>query len=170
MTDRACCGPRREPSPTPSSSSVDVAGGGPAAVATDPAAAARIRRRLVSLPGGTFRMGSEDPDAFPDDAEGPIREESVGPFGIAPTTVTNAEFAAFVKRTGYVTDAERFGWSFVFASFVTEAARPAIRGAVAGTPWWVGVDGADWRHPAGAGSSIDDRLDHPVVHVSWTTG
>lgn len=171
MSD-ACCGPRREPSPTPSSSSADVAvEGAPAvarapAVATDPAAVARIRRKLVGLRGGTFRMGSEDPDAFPDDAEGPIRDVTVGPFGIAPTTVTNAEFATFVKRTGYVTEAERFGWSFVFGAFVTEAARSAIRGAVADTPWWVGVDGADWRHPEGAGSGIGDRSNHPVVHVS----
>jgi formylglycine-generating enzyme len=164
MSDAACCGPQREPAPVSSDSTDDVTDR--PAVATDPAATARIRRKLVSLPGGTFRMGSEDPDAFADDAEGPIRDVTVDPFGIAPTTVTNAEFAAFVKRTGYVTEAERFGWSFVFGAFVAEAAQSAVRGAVAGTPWWVGVNGADWRHPEGAGSGIGNRSNHPVVHVS----
>jgi sulfatase modifying factor 1 len=157
MSDRPCCGARREPSQT-ASSTIDVT--------TDPSAAARIRRRLVPLPGGPFRMGSEDPDAFPDDAEGPIREVIVGPFRIAPTTVTNAEFATFVKRTGYVTEAERFGWSFVFEPFVSDSAQAAVRGAVAGTSWWVAVDGAEWRHPEGPGSGIGNRSNHPVVHVS----
>jgi formylglycine-generating enzyme required for sulfatase activity len=157
MSDHPCCGARREPSQT-ASGTIDVA--------TDASAASRIRRRLVPLPGGRFRMGSEDPDAFPDDAEGPIREVAIAPFRIAPTTVTNAEFATFVKRTGYLTAAERFGWSFVFEPFVPDTARAAVRGAVAETPWWVAVDGADWRHPEGPGSGIGDRSNHPVVHVS----
>jgi sulfatase modifying factor 1 len=131
---------------------------------TDPDAATRVRRRLVSLPGGPFRMGSEDDDVNLGDAEGPIRKVSVDAFAVAPTTVTNAEFAAFVKRSGYVTAAERFGWSFVFAPFVPPDA--STRGAVAGTPWWVAVNGADWRHPEGPGSGVNDRANHPVVHVS----
>jgi formylglycine-generating enzyme len=155
---KVCCGPRRTPESTPSVATVEIA--------TDPTAAARARRRLVGLPGGPFLMGSDDADANPGDAEGPVREVTVAPFAIAPTTVTNAEFAAFVKRTGYVTAAERFGWSFVFEPFVTVEARPAVRGAAADAPWWVGVDGADWRHPEGPGSTNGDRSNHPVVHVS----
>src|SRR5690606_10470448 len=59
-----------------------------------------------------------------------------------------------------------FGWSFVFWSLVPpELAQDAP--AVAEVPWWLRIDGADWRHPEGPGSGIDDRLDHPVVHVSW---
>lgn len=110
-------------------------------------------------------MGSEDDDVNPGDAEGPIREVTVPAFGIAPTTVTNAEFAAFIKRTGYVTVAEREGWSYVFEPFVT-AARASIRGTAADAPWWVAVDGADWRHPEGPESGVGDRSNHPVVQVA----
>ncbi len=80
----------------------------------------------------------------------------------------NTKFAAFVKATGYVTDAERFGWSFIFHRFVgNEAARRVLDGTVPQAPWWLPVGGADWRHPAGPGSTIADLPHHPVVHVSW---
>ncbi len=59
-------------------------------------------------------MGTDDPDGFPADGEGPVREVTVSPFRIAATTVTNAQFATFVKATGHVTEAEEFGFSFVF--------------------------------------------------------
>jgi len=153
---RPCCGARRASGPAAAASTIEMP--------TDPDAAARVHRRLVSLPGGPFRMGSEDDDVNLDDAEGPVRDAAVDAFAIAPTTVTNAEFAAFVKRTGYVTAAERFGWSFVFAPFVL--ANASTRGAVAEAPWWMAVDGADWRHPEGPGSGVNDRANHPVVHVS----
>jgi len=42
-----------------------------------------------------------------------------------------------------------------------------IAGPLAGTPWWIGVRGADWRHPGGRASSLAGLDDHPVVHVSW---
>ncbi|GAA0710984.1 formylglycine-generating enzyme family protein [Dactylosporangium roseum] len=119
---------------------------------------------LVELPGGTFRMGSQDPDANVGDGEGPVREVLLRPFAIARTTVTNRQFAAFVDATGHRTGAERFGWSFVFAAFLPAALR---RGAQrpAAAPWWCRVDGASWRVPEGPGSSLDERWDHPVVHV-----
>ena len=127
-------------------------------------AEARVTAGLVALPGGTFDMGSEDHDVNPGDGEGPVRPVPVGPFRVAPTTVTNAEFARFVADTGYRTQAEEFGWSFVFHLFVPEDAE--VRGSAAGTPWWLAVDGATWRRPEGPGSTVDDRADHPVVHVS----
>ena len=71
----------------------------------------------------------------------------------------------FVDDSGWRTDAERFGWSFVFGGLLPDDF-PPTRG-VAGTPWWRQVMEADWRHPEGAHSDIADRLDHPVVHVSW---
>jgi formylglycine-generating enzyme required for sulfatase activity len=90
------------------------------------------------------------------------------PFYIDATCVTNAQFAAFVKATGYKTEAERFGWSFVFHLFVGPAARAHIvDGVVPGAPWWLGVEGATWRAPEGPGSSFAERQNHPVVHVSW---
>jgi formylglycine-generating enzyme len=70
-----------------------------------------------------------------------------------------------VTATGHVTDAERYGWSFVFAGMLP-ADFPPTR-AVAAAPWWRQVEGADWAHPAGPLSSVDGRGDHPVVHVSW---
>ncbi len=82
--------------------------------------------------------------------------------------VSNAEFARFVAATGYVTEAERFGNSFVLESSLSEDVKAKIRSAVAAAPWWLPVDGADWRHPDGPDRSLaDGRWDHPVVHVSW---
>ncbi len=80
-------------------------------------------------------------------------------------TVSNARFADFVSSAGYETDAERYGWSFVFGGFLPDDF-PDTR-AVAAAPWWRQVYGASWRHPEGPNSSVDDRGDHPVVHVSW---
>ena len=83
----------------------------------------------------------------------------------AVTPSSNARFAAFVDATGHVTEAERFGWSFVFAGFLPDDF-PDTR-AVANAPWWRQVHGADWRHPDGPQSDLAGRDDHPVVHVSW---
>jgi formylglycine-generating enzyme required for sulfatase activity len=121
---------------------------------------------MVQLPGGRFLMGTRDPDGFPADGEGPVREVEVSPFRINPTAVTNAEFATFVKATGHVTEAEVFGYSFVFAGFLPEDLG-RISPVVPAAPWWRAVQGASWRCPEGAGSTIGTRQNHPVVHVSW---
>jgi formylglycine-generating enzyme required for sulfatase activity len=110
-------------------------------------------------------MGSEDPVGYPADGEGPVRTISLRPFWIDPFAVTNQRFDEFVRATGSVTDAERFGWSFVFAGLLPDNF-PETRG-VASAPWWRQVEGADWRHPEGPQSSLEGRGDHPVVHVSW---
>jgi formylglycine-generating enzyme required for sulfatase activity len=81
--------------------------------------------------------------------------------------VTNTRFAAFAKATGYLTDAERFGWSFVFHLFVRPDQRPALAPGPAAAPWWLPVPEACWRAPEGPGSGIGERPNHPVVHVSW---
>ena len=119
----------------------------------------------VAIPDGAFRMGSPRGDGYAGDGEHPIHEVTVTSFEISPTTVTNHEFAAFCEATGHVTISERDGWSFVFGGLLPDDF-PPTRG-VAAAPWWRQVEGADWRHPDGPHSSIDDRLDHPVVHVSW---
>lgn len=121
---------------------------------------------MVRLPGGVFLMGTDDEEGFPADGEGPVRQVKVSPFLIGRYAVTNELFGRFVAGTGYVTEAERFGWSYVFAAFVpAELRRGAARPRE--TPWWCGVPGACWRAPEGPGSGLADRADHPVVHVSW---
>ncbi|WP_283234694.1 formylglycine-generating enzyme family protein [Candidatus Protofrankia californiensis] len=122
--------------------------------------------RMVQLPGGRFLMGTEDDEGYRADGEGPVREIELNPFSIEPTTVTNTQFATFVNATGYVTDAERYGFSFVFEGFLSEDLNRASP-AVHATPWWCAVSGAVWKHPEGPGSSVTSRQNHPVVHVSW---
>ncbi|WP_182708469.1 formylglycine-generating enzyme family protein [Thermomonospora cellulosilytica] len=121
---------------------------------------------MALIPGGEFRMGGDDPDAFPEDGEGPVRTVRLSPFLIDKYAVANRQFAAFVKATGYVTEAERYGWSFVFHNHVAPGT-PVMDGTVAEAPWWVAVPGAYWKAPEGPGSSIERRPNHPVVHVSW---
>jgi formylglycine-generating enzyme required for sulfatase activity len=94
-----------------------------------------------------------------------VHDVELGPFGIDRYAVSNARFGEFVASTGYITDAERYGWSFVFGGLLPDDF-PDTR-AVADTPWWRQVYGADWRRPEGPHSTVDDRFDHPVVHVSW---
>jgi formylglycine-generating enzyme required for sulfatase activity len=122
---------------------------------------------MIAIPAGTFTMGSDDLDAFAGDGEGPVRDVTLSAYRIDAHAVTNGEFAAFVEATGHLSDAERFGWSFVFHALLSPAQRSASRGREAGASWWCAVDGASWNFPEGPGSSIDERFDHPVVHVSW---
>ena len=120
---------------------------------------------MVLLGGGPFAMGAEDAWAYSDDGEGPVREVCVGSFWTDACAVSNAQFARFAESTGFVTEAERFAWSFVFAGHLPDDFPPTQ--AAAQAPWWRKVEGADWRHPDGPHSGLDDLLDHPVVHVSW---
>jgi formylglycine-generating enzyme required for sulfatase activity len=120
---------------------------------------------MVRLPGGWYLMGTDEPGHYTTDGEGPVRRVYVNPLWIDAVAVSNGHFAAFVEATGYVTDAERCGWSYVFTGLLP-ADFPDTRG-VAGAPWWRQVFAADWRHPEGPRSGIAERLDHPVVHVSW---
>jgi formylglycine-generating enzyme len=110
----------------------------------------------VKLPGGRFILGSDK--GYAD--EGPPVEVQVEAFQIDRTEVTNSQFAAFVKATGYVTDAERSGEAAVFVPPTPEAlySRPLA--------WWQLVKGANWRHPSGPGSDIRDKPHHPVVQVT----
>ena len=121
---------------------------------------------MVGLPGGTFRMGSDGREVNGGDGEGPVRAVDVAPFSIDTVAVVNVRFATFVKATGYVTDAERYGWSFVFHLLVDPAIDRMIDAVPAATPWWRPVPGATWRAPEGPGSDIGARQKHPVVHVS----
>ena len=112
-------------------------------------------------------MGTDDREGFAADGEGPVRAVTLRPFAIDRCAVTNAEFAAFVGATGYRTEAQVLGWSYVFCQFVTPQARKAIMGTTSAAPWWLAIKGACWSKPEGAGSSVRRRMEHPVVHVSW---
>lgn len=126
----------------------------------------KFQQKMVYLSGGTFLMGTEDDDGFPDDQEGPIRKEDVQAFYIDSTAVTNQEFKQFIDETNYITDAEKYGWSFVFYMFLTKK-QMSVSQQPQGTPWWFAVEKAYWYQPEGDKSTIRNRMDHPVVHISW---
>lgn len=111
-------------------------------------------------------MGDAFGEGYAADGEGPAHRVRLSPYLIDETAVTNAQFASFVKATGHVTEAERLGLSAVFQLAVAAGSGDVV-GRAAGTPWWVSVKGADWRHPDGPRSDIKDRPQHPAVHVSW---
>jgi sulfatase modifying factor 1 len=111
------------------------------------------RQRLARIETSA-RLSIARPRATGGSLENMVRLEG-GPFRM---------FAGFAQKAGYCTEAERFGWSFVFRNHVPGPLRgPAMPGA----GWWVRVDGADWAHPEGPDSSVRGRPDHPAVHVSW---
>lgn len=154
-----------------SSASCCAPGRGPA-VAAGPAVLERIRTGLtdgmVLLADGEFLMGTDATYGFAADGEGPAHAVTLEAFHVDATCVTNEQFNAFVNATGYKTEAERFGWSFVFYGHLTAKQQAtAVRLTVLGSEWWCRIDGATWRHPEGPGSNIKRRWDHPVVHVSW---
>ena len=125
--------------------------------------------RMIRLVGGSFLMGTEDEQGFPADGEGPVREVILDPFWIDRYPVTNKTFGKFVEATGYVTEAERFGWSFVFWSHISAKHREElVEDTVLGAPWWCKVRGARWSAPEGPNSDVRKRQNHPVVHVSWS--
>ena len=128
-------------------------------------AGARDTPDLVTLTGGAFLMGCEDPGAYAEDGEGPVRDVRVSAFQLDRHTVTNERFARFVEETGRRTDAETDGSAFVFAGFLPDDFPPTR--AVRDAPWWREVEGADWSHPEGPASGLSGREQHPVVHVSW---
>ncbi len=122
----------------------------------------------VPVPGGRFTMGLDS--ALPE--ESPRREVTVRDFWMDRTEVTNAQFMAFVKATGYRTQAER-GWAGdrrvpkelqVPGSVVFKAPKDL---SAPDYSWWVFTPGANWLHPEGPGSSLKGRRQHPVVHVTY---
>jgi sulfatase modifying factor 1 len=138
------------------------------------AAAQRLRATagstadMAKLDGGRFVMGTDDEEGFPQDGEGPVRDVSLDPFYMDVYPVTNVQFAEFVRAANYQTDAERFGWSFVFHGHIPpERLTSDVDRRAAGIRWWYKVNGADWRHPEGPDSGVDTRPSMPVVHVSW---
>lgn len=156
-TDR-CCAPTADREGDPESRDAPT---GPA-IRRPVSNTRAVAAHAVAIPGGRGLLGTNS-TIIPDDGEGPLRTARVKPFRMGATTVTQAEFAAFVQATGHVTEAEHYGWSFVFWSDVPEVI--GATQAVASTQWWRKVDGACWKdvHGPGTGASAD----HPAVHISW---
>jgi formylglycine-generating enzyme len=147
-----CCAPNRSEAEVKGEIWPVVVGGSPPST-------------LVSVPGGRYSMGDESEWSYAGDGEGPVHPIELVAFRIDRYAVTNAQFGAFVNDTGWTTEAESYGWSFVFGGLLPDDF-PPTRGVQA-APWWRQVEGADWCHPEGRHSDIVDRQDHPVVHVSW---
>ena len=137
---------------------------------------------MVMIPSGTFMMGSDGPQARPD--EGPVHSVKVNGFWIDQTEVTNAQFADFVAATGYMTTAEKpIDWEEMKEQLPPGTPKPHDSLLQASSlifkptngpvdlnnfaAWWEWKPKANWRQPRGKGSSIDGKEDHPVVHVSW---
>jgi len=136
---------------------------------------------MAWIPGGEFSMGNANPAGMEDggketmnDAR-PVHRTYVKGFFMDATEVTNAEFAAFVKSTGYVTVAEQKPTREEFPGAPEEnlvAGSVVFKGS--GTTdlsnhyqWWDYVHGANWRHPLGPGTDLKGKENYPVVHVAW---
>ena len=116
---------------------------------------------LITIPAGKFLMGSTKEQinklikSNPDidkrllERELPQHEVYLPEFKISKYEITNKHFAEFIDATKYITTAEIKGTGFVF------------------NPKFCEVAGADWKHPFGPNSNINNKSDHPVVQVSW---
>jgi len=137
---------------------------------------------MVWIPGGEFSMGANDPPDMDEvgmkatwDAR-PIHRVYVDGFFMDKTDVTNAQFAEFVKATGYVTIAEQTPKAGDFPGAPPENLVP---GSVVFSPpdhavrldnhlqWWSYIPGANWKHPTGPDSNLDGTANYPVVHIAY---
>ena len=151
-----CCAPSRDPTP----------GGSDAAAAVPERTAAAAVAATVRIPAGEALLGNTDMHAYPGDGEGPVHPVRLDAFELAPHAVTNNEFGRFAEATGYRTEAERFGWSFVFGGLLPDDF-PPTRG-VAAAPWWRQVDGA-WLAPPG-GAAVQPRRTRRPSRSSTSPG
>jgi len=103
--------------------------------------------------GGKFEMGTDRP-FIPADLEGPARQQHVEPFFIDRFEVSVGQYAAYVATTQYVTEAEKYGWSFVYDGVLSEPERNNVTQWTQNAPWWAQVQGAYWMRPEGGDSSV----------------
>ena len=128
---------------------------------------------MVWIPGGTFVMGSNNHYA----EEAPAHRVHVDGFWMDAAPVTNREFEKFVAETGHITFCERPVDPKKYPGAKPEMLVPSSvvfvkpHGPVdLRNPyqWWHFIPGVNWRYPQGPGSTIEDHMDHPVVHVAWS--
>jgi formylglycine-generating enzyme len=137
---------------------------------------------MVLIPGGSFMMGGDGDQAAADEL--PKHQVNVSSFYMDAHEVSNAEFARFVKATGYVTTAERKpDWEELKKNVPPGTPKPAdellVPASLVFTPpsdrvdlgdysqWWSWVEGASWHAPEGRESNLEGRENFPVIHVSW---
>jgi formylglycine-generating enzyme required for sulfatase activity len=137
---------------------------------------------MVMIPGGEFIMGTNDAESY--EHERPAHRVRVKGFLMDETEITNAQFREFVDATGYVTVAGRKpSWEELSKQLPPGTPRPADSILVAGSvvfrapsapvmlndysQWWKWEKGVSWQHPEGAGSDLDGKWDHPVVHIAY---
>lgn len=137
---------------------------------------------MVLIPAGTFRMGGKSEQAYAD--EFPTNDVTVSAFYMDKTEITNAQFQAFVNATNYITTAEKnIDWDELKSQVPPGTLKPHDSLLRAGSmvfqqtsqpvnlndysQWWHWTTGANWRHPLGPDSSLEGKMDHPVVHISW---
>nr|AAK62851.1 MS129, hypothetical protein [Microscilla sp. PRE1] len=142
----------------------------------------KVPEGMAYIPAGQYMMGGKSDQAYKD--EYPRHNVKVSAFYMDLTEVTNAEFKRFVDETGYVTIAEKdIDWEELKSQVPQGTPKPPDSVLQAGSlvfkqtdepvslqdysQWWEWTIGANWRNPEGPGSTIEDRMDHPVVHVSF---
>ncbi len=141
-----------------------------------------IPEGMVYIPGGLFSMGAPNPTGIQHGGEEPMSDSrpihrvSIDPFFMDTHEVTNAQFEAFVKATGYITIAEIAPTKEEFPLAPPEMLKA---GSVVFSPpveavdlnnylqWWNFTHGANWRQPLGPGSNLQGKANHPVVHIAW---
>ena len=127
------------------------------------------REGMVLIEAGSFLMGTDSDKGWEADGEKKVIEVSLDPYWISRCCVTNREFGEFVDDTGHISEAEQFGWSYVFHILLQKSVLKRLKPQnVQGLEWWYGVEGACWRKPEGPGSNIKKRMDYPAVHISWS--
>lgn len=122
---------------------------------------------LNEIPSGTFFMGNSKSRGFALDKEGPVISVTIPSFHISETTVTNEQFSVFVNETGYQTEAEQLGRSFVFRGALPTDIKNTESCCNTELGWWADIIGSNWKHPEGLSSNIQNRRNHPVVHITW---
>lgn len=109
---------------------------------------------MVLVNGGSYQIGTDEP-VFVADGESPARLVDLDSYYIDVHEVSNQAFHDFVKISNYVTEAEKFGSSFVFKGILSDRVISEISQVVAAAPWWMPVPNTSWQHPEGPSSSIE---------------
>ena len=154
MSGKACCTPRSDRKQSSNILTENTA------TAAESSYASSLDTVVVE--GGAALVGTNKP-LISSDEESPLREIDIHSFRIMRTAVTNSMFREFIENSGYKTEAEKFGWSFVFDSDDYVNARHVSAEA----PWWRQTKSATWDRIDGINAIQADLDDHPVVHVSW---